>query len=85
MKIAREIGVPVTQRNIFIDHDNDIAAINQQLSFVEVLAKRQGHAIAIGHPRKKSLKALKLWITTLNAKGFQLVPVSSLLHSSGKR
>ena len=82
MKIAREFGVPVTQRNIFLDHNNDLSAINQQLSNIEVLAKRQGRAIAIGHPRETSLKALELWLKTLNAKGFQLVPVSSLLHLS---
>ena len=81
-KIAREIGVPVTQRNIFLDHNNDLSAINRQLSMVEVLAKRQGRAIAIGHPRETSLKALELWLKTLNTKGFQLVPVSSLLHLS---
>lgn len=85
MKIAREIGVPTAQRNVFIDHDNDITAINRQLSFAEALAKRQGRAIAIGHPRTKTLKALKIWIKTLNIRGFQLVPVSSLLHFSKKR
>ena len=81
-KIAREIGVPVTQRNIFLDHNNDFSAVNRQLSLVEMLAKRQGRAIAIGHPRETSLKALKLWLKTLDTKGFQLVPVSSLLHLS---
>ncbi|MBT6094960.1 MAG: divergent polysaccharide deacetylase family protein [Rhodospirillaceae bacterium] len=80
-KAARKAGVPFALRNVFIDHEDNIDAINVQLSKVERLAKRQGHAIAIGHPRETTLKALTPWLQTLENKGFQLVPASSLLQA----
>ncbi len=79
-KAARAAGVPHTVRNVFIDHEDDIEVINGQLAKVERLATRQGHAIAIGHPREATLKALAPWLQTLSDKGFQLVPVSALLQ-----
>ena len=77
---ARETGVPFMLRNVFLDHENDLVAINLQLERVEQLAKRQGHAIAIGHPREATLQALEPWLKTLDAKGFQLVPASMFLR-----
>ncbi len=77
---ARETGVPFTLRNVFLDHENDLVAINLQLKRVEQLAKRQGHAIAIGHPREATLQALEPWLKTLDAKGFQLMPASMFLR-----
>ncbi len=82
-KAAAAAGVPFQVRNVFIDHLDDIAAINRQLERVERLARNQGHAVAIGHPRETTLKALVPWLATLDAKGLQLVPLSSLLHIAG--
>jgi len=76
---AREADVPFAIRNIFIDHEDDIAVIRGQLAKIEKLAREQGHAIAIGHPREATLKAIKPWLEGIEAKGFQLVPVSVLL------
>jgi uncharacterized protein len=79
-KVAREAGIPFTLRNIFLDHEDDLETINKQLAKVEKLAKSQGYAIAIGHPRETTLKALAPWLETLEQRGFQLVPVSALLR-----
>jgi len=75
-------GVDFAIRNIFIDHQNDVTMINQQLAKIEVLARKQGHAIAIGHPREKTLQAITPWLKGLEEKGFQLVPVSTLLQQT---
>jgi len=82
-KAAATAGVPYQVRNVFIDHLDDIETINRQLERVERLARNQGHAIAIGHPRETTLKALAPWLATLDEKGLQLVPLSSLLHVAG--
>jgi len=82
-KAAAAAGVPFQVRNVFIDHLDDIQAVNRQLERVERLARNQGHAVAIGHPRETTLKALVPWLATLDGKGFQLVPLSSLLHTAG--
>lgn len=77
--LARRMGVPFLERNIFLDHDNDPAAINARLAEVEKLALRIGSAIAIGHPREATIRALVPWLAGVEAKGFQLVPLTALL------
>ena len=81
-KAAVAAGVDFAIRNIFIDHQNDVAMINQQLAKIEALARKQGYAIAIGHPREKTLQAITPWLKGLEEKGFQLVPVSTLLQQT---
>ena len=76
---ANQIGVPFIARNIFLDHIDDINEIKKRLSAVKRLAKKQGYAVAIGHPRDATLKALKSWLEENDMDNFQLVPVSALI------
>ncbi|MEP2544310.1 MAG: divergent polysaccharide deacetylase family protein [Alphaproteobacteria bacterium] len=46
----------------------------------EAEARKRGIAIAIGHPRDITLRALKTWLTKVQADGFELVGVSRVLH-----
>jgi len=78
-KAARKIDVPFAGRNIFLDHADDVAGINKRLVEVEWLAKRTGLAIAIGHPREATLKALVPWLKDIENRGFKLVPLSSVV------
>jgi len=75
---ARDGGIPFAVRNIFLDHDDDLAAIRTQLRHTEQVARKTGVAIAIGHPRDKTIEALSEWLPKLAEKGFQLVPVSAV-------
>ncbi|MEK9726043.1 MAG: divergent polysaccharide deacetylase family protein, partial [Rhodospirillaceae bacterium] len=84
-RAATRAGVDFAVRNIFIDHQDDLATIRTQLGRIERLAHDQGHAIAIGHPREKTLAAIAPWLDSLEDKGFQLVPVSALLHRPGAK
>jgi polysaccharide deacetylase 2 family uncharacterized protein YibQ len=77
---ANQIGVPFIARNIFLDHIDDINEIKNRLSDVKRLAKKQGYAIAIGHPRDATLKALKSWLEENDMDNFQLVPISALIQ-----
>ena len=79
VKLARELGVPVVERNIFLDHENNIKAVNAQLTQVEEIARRMGAVIAIGHPRDATIKALQIWLKGIEAKGFQLVPLTAIV------
>ena len=78
-RAAREVGVPFIGRNIFIDHLDDTAEIRKRLAEVERLASKSGYAVAIGHPREKTLQALGPWLDTIESKGFRLVPLSTLI------
>lgn len=78
-RAARKIGVPFAGRNVFLDHADDVVGISKRLVEVESLAKRTGLAIAIGHPREATLKALIPWLKDIEKRGFRLVPLSSVV------
>lgn len=78
--MARELGVPVVARDVFLDHDPSPLAIRMQLAMLEKVARRQGYAVAIGHPYGQTLAELEAWLPTLTQKGLQQVPVSVLLR-----
>ena len=80
-KLAKKLGVPVAERNIFLDHENTVEAVNAQLGNVEKMARRTGSVIAIGHPRDATIKALKPWLAGIEGRGFKLVPLTALVRT----
>lgn len=82
--LALAFGVPAAGRDVFLDNNaEDAAAIRAQLAEVERLARRNGQAIAIGHPHPATLAVLKDWLPEVQARGFVLVPVSDLVKVPG--
>jgi len=77
--LARRIGVPHIERNVFLDHANTVEAIRKQISSLEMVAKKHGWAVGIGHPREATLKVISEWLPQLEARGFELVPLSALV------
>lgn len=77
---AQAAGVPFAERNVFLDHEETAAFVHKQLAQVEDVARRHGYAIAIGHPKDVTIDGLKTWLPTLQAKGFDLVPVSRIVR-----
>lgn len=78
--IAKAFGVRAARRDLFLDHDNDPAAIRSRFDEVVDKAKRQGSAIAIGHFRPNTAAALKKLLPTLEARGIRLVHASELVQ-----
>lgn len=78
--VARELGVPFAARDVFLDDDPASASVLAELRRVEAVARRNGSAIAIGHPRDATLDALEGWLWGLNRRGFVLVPVSAVVR-----
>ncbi len=78
-KMAEAAQVPNLTRDVFLDDSPKSADIAHQLKRLENIARKSGHAIAIGHPRDTTIKALQQWIPSLKDKGIQLVPVSTLV------
>ena len=76
---AQRQGVPHAVRDVFLDNDLDAPYIDRRLAEVERIARRHGMAVAIGHPHDATLAALRRWLPTLQAKGFALVPVSTVV------
>ncbi len=57
--IDKKIEIPMFARNVFLDNKQNEKYIQNQLKEAIKLAKKYGYAIAIGHPHKTTLKALK--------------------------
>jgi len=58
-KIAHALGDDYVARDIFLDNVKSIPAIHTQLKKAVKLAKKNGYAIAIGHPHEITMKALQ--------------------------
>jgi polysaccharide deacetylase 2 family uncharacterized protein YibQ len=78
--LARQHGLAYAGRDIFLDNERDLVAINDQFNQAIALAKRRGHAIVIGHPYPETIEYLQNVIPLLDNAGIKLVPVSSLLN-----
>ena len=78
--LATEIGLPHAARDIFLDVDLTDPAVATELAKTEAVARRNGIAIAIGHPHDPTLTELRRWLPTAEARGFRLVPVSAIVQ-----
>ncbi len=78
-ELARDAGVPTTRRHVFIDNEADEDAIAARLAELETLARKQGYAVGIGHPRPETIAALARWLPALGARGFTLAPISAIV------
>ena len=79
--MANALGVPVAQRDLFIDAEGDgVRAIETKLWELAEIARRQGQAIGMGRDRKATLVALESTLPKLESRGFRVVPVSQLVQ-----
>jgi polysaccharide deacetylase 2 family uncharacterized protein YibQ len=79
-QIAQELGVPSVARHVFLDDVDSLAAVRAKLAETEAMARRQGFAVAIGHPHEATIQALAEWLPTVAGKGFALAPLSAVLR-----
>ena len=79
-KVARELGVPTASRNVFLDNEQDVAAITAQIEKLAAMARKTGGAIGICHPHKTTLQALANTLPVLKAEGITFVYASSLVR-----
>ena len=78
---ARREGVKTAFRSVpFLDDVQDKNAVKKQLRLAIQGAKRQGEAIAIGHPHTATLEALREMLPQTKSEGVQLVFVSELVR-----
>lgn len=79
-RIARENGVPNSERNVFLDNDTAPAAIAAQFERLLALARQTGSALAIGHPYPQTLSFLEGQLPRLARRGVRLVAVTELIR-----
>jgi uncharacterized protein len=76
---AERMHVPFAKRDVFIDNDLDLSSVLRGLARAEGIARRQGYAVAMGHPHDVTIEALKRWLAGLDARGIALVPISAIV------
>ena len=76
---ARTAGVPYLARDVFLDNQPDPESVWTRIAEVEALARRNGAAVAIAHPKGATLEVLRVWLPSLAARGITLVPLSALV------
>lgn len=79
--LAARMGVPYAVRDVFLDHEITPEAIRGQLRRVEETARKQGWAVAIGHPHDETLATVRAWLSRPEARAFQLVPISAVIRA----
>ncbi|WP_165772176.1 divergent polysaccharide deacetylase family protein [Niveispirillum lacus] len=75
--LSAHYQVPMLSRDVFLDHVMTAQGVAASLAKVEDIARKNGLAIAIGHPHDVTIAALTQWLPTLQEKGFQLVPLTA--------
>jgi len=78
--VAREIGLPILARGVFLDNEDSKPAILAQLKQLRQVAREKGNAIAIGHYRTKTLEVLATEIPAMEDEGFQVITLEEMLQ-----
>ncbi|MBV1906319.1 MAG: divergent polysaccharide deacetylase family protein [Pseudomonadales bacterium] len=80
--VAQEWGVPSLKRDVFLDHEQNLAAIEIAFERAIRIAKKKGYAVIIAHPYKSSLAFLEQSIPKLIDESISLVPLRKLIYRS---
>jgi polysaccharide deacetylase 2 family uncharacterized protein YibQ len=79
---ARLFELPFAQRDVFLDHVHEPAAIRRQLRELVRIARLKGEAVAIGHPHPITLAVLREELPELRRQ-VEIVPASRLARPVG--
>jgi polysaccharide deacetylase 2 family uncharacterized protein YibQ len=84
-RIATEHWVPNMKRDVFLDNQRSVAAIDRQFQRLLRTAQDTGLALAIAHPYPETLKVLERRLPALESQGIRLIPVSQLIDLHTRR
>ncbi len=77
---ARKMGIPATQRDVFLDADADRGRIRGRLIELLQKARKKGRAVGICHPFPETLAVLKSSLFLIDSYNLEAVPVSKLVR-----
>ena len=86
LRVAQELGVPATRRDVFLDpapteSASPEAVIAEQWQRLLGLARARGVALAIGHPNPVTLGWLERELPRSQEQGVALIPVGEVVRS----
>jgi len=79
-ELSHKMGLKSATRNVFLDNDQDVAAIKKQLNSAVGMARKKGGVIAICHPHPATIAALKEAVPELQKNGIRFVPAGELVR-----
>lgn len=77
---ARAMGIPATERDVFLDADEDRGRIRGRLIELFQKARKKGRAVGICHPFPETLEVLRSSFGLVEAYNLEAVPVSKLVR-----
>jgi len=77
--VAREQGVPALKRDVFLDPDTAPGTVEREFERLKKLARRDGFAVAIGHPYATTLDYLEKALPNLQNDGYNLISISEMI------
>ncbi len=80
-KAAKDNNVRYVSRNVFLDNEDKFDYVMRQLRQTEAIARKNGYAVAIGHPKEQTYNALKVWLPTLKSRNLRLVHLSEIVKA----
>lgn len=84
-KIARENWIPTIRRDVFLDSEREPGKIRKHFQRLINKAKKNGFALAIGHPYPETMAILEEELPKLARQGIKLLPVSRLVAKRSHR
>lgn len=79
-QLSKEMGIKTAFRSVFLDNEQNIDYIRNQISLLKEFAIRNGSAIAIGHPYCNTIDVLNELDIILEAEGVEIVKLEELLE-----
>ncbi len=78
-QLARQAGVAFGSNDRFIDQEKDLEAIKKAIRLAMKKAKKEGKAIAIGHPHSLTARAIREMVPEIEEAGIKLVFASEVV------
>jgi polysaccharide deacetylase 2 family uncharacterized protein YibQ len=78
-RLARELGLPATERQVFLDGDPLEQTVTRRFRDLLDAARARGAALAIGHPHDYTFSVLEREVPAALKAGYEFVPASYLL------
>lgn len=77
--MAEEQSIPALWRDVFLDDQPDAEQIKLQIDRLMTIARKEGYAIGIAHPRPSTIPVLKSWLMSL-PEDIQLITLQEMLQ-----
>jgi len=82
--VAPSARVPAARVDLVLDGTTQAEAVDRELGRLEEMAKKRGFAIGTASALPATVERILRWSRSLEAKGIQLVPVSSAYGPEGR-